>query len=130
MLNNSDAESLANALISFTFDLCMSVPNGLPAKTHSKSQHTQNYAGRVLTASKLESSHVTFTPINGLAPQYVAQLLCPYTPAHSFQSAGTGLLVLPRLRLSSMGGRAVFELQNFGVPTTKPPKPALHLLLF
>lgn len=37
----------------------------------------------------------TFIAIYGLAPQYITELLLPFTPAHSFRSAGTGLLVVP-----------------------------------
>ncbi len=42
----------------------------------------------------------------GLSPQYLAELLIPYTPSLSLWSSQSGLLVVPKSRLRSGGDRA------------------------
>ncbi len=49
---------------------------------------------------------LTFKALNGLAPYYLCNLLLPYSPPRSLRSSDSRLLVVPRYRLSSMGGRS------------------------
>ncbi len=42
---------------------------------------------------------------NGLAPQYLVELVQPYVPARTLRSSNDNLLVVPKYRLSTVGGR-------------------------
>ncbi len=43
---------------------------------------------------------------NGLAPQYLVELVQPYVPARTLRSSNDNLLVVPKYKLSTVGGRA------------------------
>ncbi len=49
---------------------------------------------------------LAFKALHGIAPQYLADLLTPYTPTCNLQSSQHGLLVVPKTRLRSRGDRA------------------------
>ncbi len=49
---------------------------------------------------------LTYKALHGLAPQYLAELLIPYTPSRNLRSSQCGLLVVPKTRLRSGGDRA------------------------
>ncbi len=48
--------------------------------------------------------------LHGLAPQYLSELLIPYTPTRDLRSSETGLLTVPLTRLRLMGDRAFSSL--------------------
>ncbi|XDV50997.1 hypothetical protein PO909_019956, partial [Leuciscus waleckii] len=96
-------------------------------KSIARLQYVQNSAARVLSSARrshitplLHGLHwqpvasrihykvllLTFKALNGLAPQYLSDLLYPYHPARSLRSADLGLLSIPRFRLSTVGGRS------------------------
>lgn len=102
--------------------------NVLPVSSISRLQYIQNSAARLLTHTK-RSAHITpilkdlhwlpvvhrikfkvllltFKSLHGLAPPYLCNMLVPYTPTRSLRSSDSSLLVIPRYRLSSMGGRS------------------------
>ena len=47
-----------------------------------------------------------FKCLHGLAPQYLSNLLVPYTPSRLLRSADQALLVVPRTKRKSRGDRA------------------------
>ncbi|KAL3058228.1 hypothetical protein OYC64_010411 [Pagothenia borchgrevinki] len=47
-----------------------------------------------------------YKSLHTLAPQYLTDLLHPYTPSRSLRSSDTGLLSIPRSRLRTVGDRA------------------------
>ncbi len=49
---------------------------------------------------------LTYKALHGLAPQYLSDLLIPYTPTRDLRSSETGLLTVPLTRLRLMGDRA------------------------
>lgn len=94
----------------------------------NKLQWEQNSAARILTRTRhrdhikpiLETLHclpvkfrvdfkilmLTYKALNGLAPQYLSELLIPYIPARNLRSADASLLVVPVTYLKTMGDRA------------------------
>ena len=48
---------------------------------------------------------LTFKALHGVAPLYFNDLLIPYTPSRMLRSQGAGLLVIPRIAKSTIGGR-------------------------
>ena len=49
---------------------------------------------------------MVYKSLNGLGPSYIADLLPHYEPARLLRSAGSGLLVVPKIK--SKDGRAAF----------------------
>ena len=128
LLTLKDAETLVHAFISSRLDYCNALFHGLPSKTLRPLQYIQNSAARVLVRTK-KSAHITpillqlhwlpvterihykillltFKALHGLAPTYLSALLHPYVPSRKLRSSDSGLLAVPRSRLSSMGGRS------------------------
>ncbi len=113
-------------------DYCNALLAGASKATLNKLQVVQNSAARILTRTRmrdhitpvLESLHwlpvsfrvdfkilmLTYKALHGLAPQYLSELLIPYTPTRDLRSSETGLLTVPLTRLRSMGDRAFSSL--------------------
>ncbi len=49
---------------------------------------------------------LTYKALNNLAPQYLSELLTPYTPTRVIRSSEAGLLSVQTTRLKTMGDRA------------------------
>ncbi|TWW62397.1 hypothetical protein D4764_04G0010440 [Takifugu flavidus] len=49
---------------------------------------------------------LTYKVLRGLAPSYLEELVIPYQPNRPLRSQNAGLLVVPRVSRSRMGGRA------------------------
>ncbi len=48
---------------------------------------------------------ITYKGLNGLAPQYLSELLSHYSPSCPLQSQNSGHLIIPRISKSTVGGR-------------------------
>ncbi len=88
----------------------------------------QNAAARVLTRTRkfdhinpvlstlhwLPTKHridfkillITYKALNGLAPQYLSELLSHYSPSRPLRSQNSGHLIIPRISKSTAGGRS------------------------
>ncbi len=113
-------------------DYCNALLAGASKATLNKLQVVQNSAARILTRTRmrdhitpvLESLHwlpvsfrvdlkmlmLTYKALHGLAPQYLPELLIPYTPTRDLRLSETGLLTVPLTRLRLMGDRAFSSL--------------------
>uniref|UniRef100_A0A8D3B260 Reverse transcriptase domain-containing protein n=1 Tax=Scophthalmus maximus TaxID=52904 RepID=A0A8D3B260_SCOMX len=128
ILSQKDAEKLVIAFVTSRLDYCNSLLLGCPNKSVKSLQLIQNAAARVLTGTRkrdhispvLESLHwlpvkfriefkillLTYKALNNQAPSYLTELLVSYYPNRSLRSVNAGLLVVPRVCKSRMGGRA------------------------
>lgn len=128
ILSQSDAEKLVHAFVTSRLDYCNSLLSGCPSKSLKTLQLVQNAAARVLTRTRrrdhitpvLASLHwlpikyriefkillLTYKALSGQAPVYLKELVVPYNPSRALRSLNAGLLVVPSVSRSSMGGRA------------------------
>ncbi|XP_037636652.1 uncharacterized protein LOC119494669 [Sebastes umbrosus] len=113
-LSDSVAETLIHAFVPSRLDYCNGVLSGVPSKALDRLQYVQNSAARVLTRTKpwqhitptLIHLHITYKillltykSLNALAPQYLSNLLHPYTQPRNLRSSGSGQLSIPHTRL-------------------------------
>ncbi|XP_028310272.1 uncharacterized protein LOC114467932, partial [Gouania willdenowi] len=128
ILSQGDAEKLVHAFVTSRLDYCNSLLAGCPSKSLKTLQLVQNAAARVLTKTRrrdhitpvLASLHwlpikyriefkillLTYKALNGQAPVYLKELVVPYNPPRTLRSQNAGLLVVPFISKSSIGGRA------------------------
>ncbi len=111
--------------MSLLTDYCNAFLAGVLKATLSKLQLVQNSAARILTRTSarehitpvLEKLHwlpvsfridfkmimLTYKALNNLAPQYLSELLTPYTPTRVLRYSEAGLLTVQTTRLKTMG---------------------------
>ncbi len=53
---------------------------------------------------------ITSKALNGLAPQYLSELLSHYSPPRPLRSQNSGHLIIPRISKSTAGGRSFSDL--------------------
>lgn len=121
------AETLVHAFITSRLDYCNALLYGLPAYAIDQLQSVQNAAARVVTRSRkhdhitpiLHDLHwlpvqqrisfkilmMTWRALNGLAPDYISELIIPYVPGRRLRSANDNLLAVPSSRLRTYGDR-------------------------
>uniref|UniRef100_A0AAR2KJT6 Reverse transcriptase domain-containing protein n=1 Tax=Pygocentrus nattereri TaxID=42514 RepID=A0AAR2KJT6_PYGNA len=109
-LSLQDAEKLVHAFITSRLDYCNALLSGRHSKSLNKLQLVQNAAARVLTRTRkfdhispvLSALHwlpvkfridykillLTYKALNGLAPQYLSELLSYYEPSRLLRSQG------------------------------------------
>ncbi len=112
----------------FRLDYCNSLYIGAPQSCVSRLQLVQNAAARLLYGKRkyesitpvLISLHwlpvkyridfkillFVYKSLHNLAPQYLSDLLQPYTQSRVLRSADSALLQVPRARLKNRGDRA------------------------
>lgn len=121
-------EQIVHAFISSRLDYCNALYAGVSHKALSCLQLVQNAAARLLTGAN-KREHITlilaslhwlpvgfqidfkillfvFKALNGLAPQYIEDLIQIYTTVRELRSEGQLQLVVPRARLKTRGDRA------------------------
>ncbi len=129
MLSKSNAEMLIHAFMTSRLDYCNALLGGCSARLiNSNLQIVQNAAARVLTRTRkydhispvLSTLHwlhikhridfkillITYKALNGLAPQYLSELLSHYSSSHPLRSQNSGHLIIPRISKSTAGGRS------------------------
>ena len=128
MLSLTNAEQLVHAFMTSRLDYCNALLGGCPARLINKLQLVQNAAARVLTRTRkydhispvLSTLHwlpikhrinfeillITYKALDGLAPQYLSELLTHYSPSRLLQSQNSGQLTIPRISKSTAGGRS------------------------
>ncbi len=119
MLSMSNAEMLIHAFMTSSLDFCNALLGGCSACLINKLQLVQNSAARVLTKTRkydhispvLSTLHwlpikhcidfkillMTYKALNGLAPQYLSELLSHYIPSRPLRSQNSGHLIIPRI---------------------------------
>uniref|UniRef100_A0A3B3B7H9 Reverse transcriptase domain-containing protein n=1 Tax=Oryzias melastigma TaxID=30732 RepID=A0A3B3B7H9_ORYME len=127
MLSKSDAEKLIHAFVTSRLDYCNSLLIACPKSSLKSFQLVQNAAARLLAGTSrrehitpvLASLHwlpvesrikfkillLTYKALNGVAPSYIRDLIVPYQPIRTLRSQNAGLLVVPRISKSTVGGR-------------------------
>ncbi len=128
MLSTSNAEILIHVFMTSRLDYCNALLGGCSARLINKLQLVQNAAARVLTRTRkydhispvlstlhwLPTKHridfkillMTYKALNGLAPQYLSELLSHYSPPRPLRSQNSGRLIIPRISKSTAGGRS------------------------
>ncbi len=132
MLSMSNAEMLIHAFMTSKLDYCNALLGGCSAHLINNLQMVQNAAARVLTKTR-KYNHisrvlsalywfpikhridfkillVTYKALNGLAPQYLSELLSQYSSPRPLHSQNSGNLIIPRISKSTAGGRSFFYL--------------------
>ncbi|KAI5100796.1 hypothetical protein C0J45_9782, partial [Silurus meridionalis] len=126
MMSLQDAEKLVHAFVTSRLDYCNALLSGCAIS--SELQLVQNAAARVLTRSRkydhitpvLISLHwlpiksridykillLTYKALNGLALQYLSELLYRYDPPCLLRSKGAGYLLVPQIMKTTAGGRS------------------------
>ena len=127
-LNQADCEKLVHSFVTSRLDSCNSILYSLPESQLSKLQRIQNIAARLVTKTK-KSDHITpvlrhlhwlpisyriqykiclttFKALNGMAPEYISNLLQQHKPVRSLRSASQNLLSYPVPKSVTYGDRA------------------------
>ena len=123
-----DLETLVHAFISSRLDYCNSLYSGITQSALSRLQLIQNAAARLITGTR-KIDHISpvlatlhwlpvkyriqfkillfvFKALHGLAPDYITELLTPYSTSRLLRSTDKSLLFIPPTKLKTRGDRA------------------------
>ena len=129
LLTTQATQTLVCSLVLSRLDYCNSLLSGCPQYLLDKLQKVQNAAARLVCKAKksdhihpiLQTLHwlpvthriqykistICFNSISGTAPEYLSDLLQPYTPARQLRSASdTRTFVTPRVNTKTFGERS------------------------
>ncbi len=127
-LSQSNFQMVVHAFVTTRLDYCNSLYYGVSQSSLSRLQLVQNAAARLLYGTRkyepvtpiLSALHwlpikyridfkillFVYKALNNLAPQYLTDLLHPYTSSTTLRSSDLCLLIMPRSRLKKRGDRA------------------------
>ena len=125
LLTPDSAKKLVNSLVTSRFDYCNCLLAGVSDKLLTWLQFAQDWAARVVLQIprsirvaldelhwlpikeriKFKLAVTVFKAINGLAPDYLSDLVAPYQPTRSLRSSDTNLLAIPKSNLVLIGDR-------------------------
>ena len=123
-MSQGDAEKLVYAFVTSIVDSCNSLLSGYFNYVINNLQLIQNTTARVSKRDHislvLASLHwlpvksridfkillLTYKALTGLPPLYFQDLIVPYIPKSTLRSGSAGILVVPRIYKSRLGGRA------------------------
>jgi hypothetical protein len=127
-LTNDATEKIIHAFISSRLDSGNSLLKGLPVYHIERLQRIQNTAARILTRTKkyqhispiIRSLHwlrvsdrieykilsLTYKCIHNMAPEYIKNMIEPYSPSRVLRSQNQLLLKVPKTKLKTYGDRA------------------------
>ncbi len=128
LLSMSNAEMLIHAVMTSRLDCCNALLGGCSARLINKLQMVQNAAARVFIRTRkydqiipvlstlhwlpikhcIEFKCIIYKALNGLAPQYLSELLSHYSPPRPLHSQNSGHLIIPRISKST--GRQILFL--------------------
>ena len=130
VLDISSTKSLIQSTVTSRIDYCNSLLSNAPQRLTNKLQRIQNHAARVIYKKRkrdhitpvLKELHwlpircrvsfkvllITFKCLNGLAPEYLADLIKRYSPPRVLRSNDSlsGTLIVPRFKKLKHGGRS------------------------
>ena len=96
------SSSMTVCICTPSLDLSVSVPVCLSLSVYAQSLHWLPVAFRI----DFKVNLFVFKALNGLAPQYISDLLSPHIPSRHLRSADKALLVPPKTKLVTEGDRA------------------------
>ena len=117
-LDRDSCEKIVHVFVTVRLDLNNALLAGLPDDTVAKLQKCQNISARVVTRARIRD-HIkpvlmnlhwlpveqriqcklliqVYNALNGLAPEYISDLLQEYVPTRALRSAGANLLLEPK----------------------------------
>ena len=113
LLTQYSAKKLVNSLVTSRLDYCNCLLTGVSDKLLTRLQCAQDWAARVILQIpipikeriKFKLAVTVFKAINGLAPDYLSDLVAPYQPTKSLLSSDTNLLAIPKSNLVRIGDK-------------------------
>ena len=128
LLTEDATKKVMQNLVISRIDYCNALLSGIQQDALAKLQRLQNQAARIVTRTKwhehitpvLEHLHwlpvkfridfkillMAFKALNGLALEYLSELVAIYKLTRTLRSGSQGLLVEPKTRLAKIGDRA------------------------
>ncbi|KAJ0016364.1 hypothetical protein NQD34_014654 [Periophthalmus magnuspinnatus] len=129
ILSKPDLERLIHAFVCSRLDYCNGLLTGLSKRALTQLQYIQNAAARVLTRTRkyehispvfrslhwlpvaqridFKAALLVYKSLHGLGPKYISDMLVPYEPSRNLRTSGTGLLLVPRVRIKH--GESAFQ---------------------
>ncbi len=83
-----------------------------PGSMTTLARFCQHSTGSLLNIVDFKILLITYKALNGLAPQYLSELLSYYSPPCPLRSQNFGHLIIPRISKSTAGGRSFFYLAS------------------
>ncbi len=77
-----------------------------PGSMTTLARFCQHCTGSLLNLVYIKILLITYKALNGLAPQYLSELLSHYSPSRPLRSQNSGHMIMPRILKSTAGGRS------------------------
>ena len=135
LLPDAAAAQLVHSLVTARLDYCNSLLYNLPDSQLNRLQRVQNIAARIVSKCPkfchmtpiLQDLHwlpvkariifkillLTYRSLHGTAPEYLSELVSPYSPSCSLRPEYKHLLVVPKVRLKTLDQQSF----SFGAAT-------------